>query len=326
MCRQNGYPGQMGEKPCSLKFPKIDYFIELQIKMPYSPLKFLLGVLGILHTPSPHCPHANQCPAQLEIIGAGLSKTGTQSTKIALESLGYVIYNVESMMYYDHLDLVTQIYQSDTPEVRHERISELHDNILATGSTVVLDIPCNFLYKELSELSPDAEVLLTVRDTAQKWTKSVQKTFHAFAPLIGWPYSWFFDLETYSRLIWSEECNHDVDIWEPWFMPWVRIAHRYYMIDEAKCRNMYRKHWAEVEESIDPDRLTIYNVKHGWPPLLRLTNHSSRISDLPQFPKVNQQADMNVINFLTRVMAYTYPFFTIFGTGLAASFAYYIIS
>ena len=76
----------------------------------YSPLKFLLGVLGLL--PSNHHVGTNTCPAHLEVIGAGLSKTGTQSTKIAFETLGYNVYNVESMMFYNHLPMVTAIHQA----------------------------------------------------------------------------------------------------------------------------------------------------------------------------------------------------------------------
>lgn len=272
----------------------------------YSPLKFLLGVLGLLNSHDEYVASPT-CPAHLEVIGAGLSKTGTQSTKFAFESLGYKVYNVESMMYYKHLDLVTSIYESTTLEERHEKIKVFNSKILETGSTVVLDIPCNFLYKELFELNPQAQVLLTTRDTAQKWTQSIQKTFHAFAPLITWPYSWFFDLETYSRMIWFKECEHGIDVWRPWFLPWVKIAHRYYMTDESKCRSMYETHIQDVQAIIPPTQLVLYNVKEGWPKLVRMLNYTNS-ETLPPFPNVNQGADMDTISFFTRFVAYTYPF------------------
>ena len=273
----------------------------------YSPFKFLMGVLGILNSQDTHM-QPQTCPVHLDVIGAGLSKTGTQSTKFAFESLGYKVYNVESMMYYNHLQLVTSIYESTTQEEKLARVETFHAKILETGSTIVLDIPCNFLYKELFELSPQAQVLLTVRDTPQKWTQSIQKTFHAFAPLITWPYSWFFDLETYSRMIWLEDCDHDVDVWEPWFLPWVKIAHRYYMTDEAKCRTMYTKHLHDVGSTIPETHLWVYNVKEEWTPLLKMLNLNFTNQSLPEFPKVNQGADMDAINFFTRLIAYTYPF------------------
>ena len=270
----------------------------------YSPFKFLLGVLGILNSHDTAIEH-HSCPSHLDVIGAGLSKTGTQSTKFAFESLGYKVYNVESMMYYGHLDLVTSIYQTQGEE-RHEKLVEFNSKILETGSTVVLDIPCNLLYKELFELNPDAQVLLTIRDTPQKWTQSIQKTFNAFAPIIGWPYTWFFDIYTYSTLIWSDGCEHHIDIWEPWFMPWVKIAHRHYMTDDDKCRDMYVNHNHNVTDLIPDTQLTTYNVKEGWVPILHMLNLTN-YDILPEFPRVNQGSDMNSISFFTRLVAYGYP-------------------
>ena len=270
----------------------------------YSPFKFLLGVLGIINSHDAP-PAYSTCPTQLEVIGAGLSKTGTQSTKIAFETLGYQVYNVESMMYYGHLDLVTSIYTSQGEE-KQAYVKELHHKILETGSTVVLDIPCNFLFEELHQLSPHANVLLSVRDSSEKWLSSIQRTFHAFAPLVTWPYSFFFDIETYSRMIWFEECRQDIDIWEPWFFPWVKIAHRYYMEDPDFCRTMYDRHNQHVIRNTDPDLLTIYNVKQGWQPLLAMLNMTQLDDDIA-FPQVNVGADMDSIAFFMRLFAYIYP-------------------
>ena len=271
----------------------------------YSPFKFLLGVLGILNSHEPSVVEHTTCHEQLEVIGAGLSKTGTQSIKLAFESLGYKVYNVESMMYYGHLDLVTSIYQS-TGSQQQTYIEELNHKILETGATVVLDIPCNFMFEELHALNPQANVLLSVRDSAERWLTSIKKTFHAFAPLVSWPYSFFFDLETYSRMIWFSECTHDVDIWEPWFFPWVKVAHRYYMEDEHLCKSMYDKHNDNVKKTIPPHLLTIYNVKQGWAPLLKLTN-STQTNNLADFPKINIGSDMDSIAFFTRLFAFIYP-------------------
>lgn len=283
--------------------------------MTYSPLKFLLGVLGIIHDSS---NWSKTCPTHLDVIGAGLSKTGTQSTKMAFEALGYTVYNVESMMYYGHLELVTSIYQAPLQE-KPALIQEFNARILETHATVVLDIPCNFLFQELFELNPDAVVLLTSRETPDKWITSIQKTFHAFAPITARPFSWFFDMTTYARLLWPT-CDHDIDIWEPWFFPWVRVAHRYYMVNESNWQRMYLDHLDHVRSVIPSSQLVEYNVKEGWPKLLALANQTTRRTrhvqsehTLPDFPNINHAKDMDIIGFLTRLVAYTYPLLVVTG-------------
>lgn len=283
--------------------------------MTYSPLTFLLGVLGVLNPYTIPLSNTTSCPAHLDVIGAGLSKTGTQSTKMAFEQLGYQVYNVESMMFHKHLELVTRIYETPDEETRLELIEELHDKILETSATVVLDIPCNVLFDGLRVFSPAAKVLLTVRDDAQKWVQSVQKTFHAFAPIVGWPFSFYFDIETYSRMLWIDEgCDHDVDIWEPWFMPWVKIAHRYYMKNEHKCMQMYDRHNHRVQSLVPESQLVVYNVKQGWDPLLDMVGKNpNEFPDLPEFPAVNRGSQMDTIGFVMRMIAYTYPILYVIG-------------
>lgn len=311
--------------------------------MSYSPLRFLLGVLGVVNIqpspstvpavpavlppaafapdsthfpvqctpvssdPPPPPPLHSTAPTHLEIIGAGLSKTGTQSIKYAFEALGYTVYNVESMMYHRHLDMVMAIYTSTDIHERRQRVEAFRAKILETRATVVLDVPCNVLYKDLHALDPEAQVLLSVRDSPAKWTQSIQKTFHAFAPVLTWPYSWFFDMETYAKLMWFPECEHGVDVWEPWFFPWVKIAHRYFMVDEARCRQMYTDYIQDAKDNIPAHKLWVYNVADHWPTILDMLNISRDGIELPEFPNVNRQSDMDTISFFTRFIAYAYP-------------------
>lgn len=255
------------------------------------------------------------CPTELDVIGAGLPKTGTQSTKRALEILGFQVYNVESMIQHDHVHIVDDIWHAKNEQERNMYIQTLHDSILDTGSTVVLDIPCNFLYAEFHKLSPNAKVLLTTRDVT-KWLASVKRTFHAFAPLVSIPYTWWFDIGNHSKIAWeSKGCTQSVDVWEPWFMPWVHIAHRYDMVNETRCKNMFLNHNLNVTRNIPESHLVVYNVKDGWEPLIHnigALNPQFNLN-IQDFPHLNVAWDSDVIAFCTRLIAYGYPLLFIMG-------------
>lgn len=271
--------------------------------MVYSPFTFLLGILGILSpTQTPH--PVQTCTSQLEVLGAGLSKTGTQSLKVAFETLGYQVYNVESMMYFGHLDQVMAIHETTNQTRKQELVCDFQQKILDTGATVTLDAPANLFVPELMKCSPDAHVLLTVRDSPHEWTRSIQKTIHAFVPLTGRPYMWFFDIKSYGEFFFSD-CVDTIDVWEPWYFPWIQIAHRYSTANNTACMEVYTNHVKRIKTL--PNSIE-YSVKDGWDPLLRMLQlDQTKKETLPDFPMINQRIDMDMVAFFTRLIAYTYP-------------------
>lgn len=282
--------------------------------MGYSPFKFLIGILGLWDTSQQTSQTLLECPAQLDILGSGLSKTGTQSLKYSLELLGYKVYNMESMMYNNHFEYLHDIQENRT---NVSAVQEYHDAILDTGSTVVLDFPTNMFVHEFSEMSPDAQVIYTTREP-QKWVESIEHTFNAFVPLIGSPYSWFFDLETLGKSFFGTFCNYKIQRWQPWFMPWVDIPYTFTIRDYQECRELFYWHQFKTLRYFQPktykgntNKFLFYNIKEGWDPLLQFlnktSNNANKLSDLPDFPQVNKRIDIDMITFLTRMIAYTYP-------------------
>lgn len=171
----------------------------------------------------------------LQIIGAGLGRTGTASTKLAIEQLGLgrcyhmgeVIANPSHMAYW--------IAAADgKPEW----------GTLLAGYVATTDYPACTFWRELSEYFPEAKVMLTVRD-AEKWFESVNETIMSQKMIEYVKDTPFGALN--QRTIWDTVEG--------------RMADRDYMIAH------FERHAAEVKATIPADRLLVFDVKQGWEPL-----------------------------------------------------------
>ena len=129
------------------------------------------------------------------VIGAGLSRTGTMSTKSALEQLLGPCYHGSTPLLErpDHVPFWIDALDTGIldPARTREEFAEFKAEV---------DLPLAGFYKDLMEIYPDAKVLLTVRDP-KKWYKSVCFIYENMDTLsYNWPYSWFVALAGSSGL------------------------------------------------------------------------------------------------------------------------------
>ncbi len=183
----------------------------------------------------------------LKVIGAGFGRTGTMSLQAALEQLGFGnCYHMQEMFKNRH----------------HPKLWE--DALLGNGAAwdeifegyqSTVDWPGCTFYRELMELYPEAKVVLNVRD-AERWYDST------FESIYRVPNSLFMHLvkvlvphmRTAYRVV-------DLVVWSGTFEG--RFAEREHAID------IFNRHNAAVQATVDPDRLLVYNVKEGWEPLCK---------------------------------------------------------
>jgi len=171
----------------------------------------------------------------LKIIGAGMGRTGTASLKVALEALNM-----------GHCYHMTEVLKN--PEYTQYWINAAEGNAdwdkIYSGYSATVDNPgCNY-WKELSAYYPNAKVILTTRD-ANKWFDSTNETIHSaeFARFMkNSPFG-----EMIQKTMWDRMEN--------------RMQDREYMVD------FFNKHTAEIIDSIDAERLLVYQVSDGWAPL-----------------------------------------------------------
>ena len=112
---------------------------------------------------------------QLKIIRAGFGRTGTLSLKMALEKLGHKTHHVfgfkdnheQKEVFYEILSQSKEDRINDTCKVWNELLMK------PFGYTASCDWPTSFYFDELLAQNPNAKVVLTVRDTAEKWYRQV---------------------------------------------------------------------------------------------------------------------------------------------------------
>ncbi len=110
----------------------------------------------------------------LEIIGAGLGRTGTMSMKAALETLGWRCHHMVEMFQ----------HQERTPHLEDALAGRPVDwEALFEGYTAMVDYPGALFWEPLMHAYPTAKVLLTTRD-ADAWYDSVYATIYPSSGIV----------------------------------------------------------------------------------------------------------------------------------------------
>ena len=202
----------------------------------------------------------------ISLIGAGYGRTGTLSLKSALETLGYnkchhmieVIRNPgESEKWLQAIDAKTVNWAS-----------------LLKGYEATVDWPACHFYHELADYYPKAKVLLSIRDPLD-WFESMSATTLGVirkrmqASNAGQPKN----LGT--ELVVNAAFGGEID-------------------DAEHAIRMFNQHTKEVVDTIDSDRLLIYNAREGWEPLCQFLDKP--VPDAA-FPRVNSRDEFEEIFF-----------------------------
>ncbi len=176
----------------------------------------------------------------LKVIGAGFGRTGTLSTKHALEAIGF------NPCYH-----MTELFEKPAANeqwaaiVRGEPVA--WDTVFR-GYQATVDWPACTYYKELMQAYPDAKVLLSVRDP-EKWYESVTNTIYRVSHRNPDPDP---ARDAHRNMI------HSL-IWQGTFDG--RFEDKEYAI------SVFLRHIEEVKQYVPAEKLLVYNVKEGWEPL-----------------------------------------------------------
>ncbi len=188
--------------------------------------------------------------ASIELIGAGLPRTGTLTQKLALEILGlspcYHWVNVLADL--DHVEIWDRALDGE---------ESWREAFAGVRSTV--DWPGGYFYRELMDAYPKAKVLLSVRDPGA-WERSFRETIWTMSfgdslmPLLSKARAevdprWRRYLELVDRMFWGPQGTFAAGN-EP-----------QQMIEQMTAHN------EEVKRSVPAERLLVWEVTEGWEPL-----------------------------------------------------------
>jgi hypothetical protein len=172
----------------------------------------------------------------LQVVGAGVGRTGTHSLKIALEQLlgGTCHHMVECFGRPDQIEGFTAAIDGEPVDW----------DALMADFTAMVDFPGAMFWRELAAASPDAPVLLSTRDAEGWYTSATNTIFGAF------------------------------DASPPELQPWMQAVRRglrdRFSDDFGNKDAMiaaYDAHNAAVRAEVPADRLIDWTPSDGWGPL-----------------------------------------------------------
>ncbi|MDQ3228030.1 MAG: sulfotransferase family protein [Chloroflexota bacterium] len=215
----------------------------------------------------------------LDVIGAGLGRTGTLSLHAALERLSFA--PCEHMTNcFAHPERFALWLEA----ARSKRAAEPIDwRPLFTGYRATVDWPGAYFWRELTESHPEAKVILTVRDP-QRWYDSARATIYTAtqartatraARLLYGLLAWLDPragrgFRTVQETVWEGTLGGQFD-------------------DRDQALRMFAAHNEEVQATILTDRLLVFDVKQGWEPLCAFLGVPVPTGE--PFPHVNDAAD-----------------------------------
>lgn len=239
------------------------------------------------------------------VIGAGLPRTGTLSTRSALaQLLGGKVYHMNNVgqgteydwKFWDHL----------VDGGKHDR-KAWKEFLEGRGFRASLDNPMAIYYKDLMEAFPDAKVLLTVRDP-EAWYVSVRDSIYVNNKLSTSPPLYYVMwLLGYSRVLKLIQRSAYVKMTKDQSMFGSVEAGREAAMD------FYKEWVADVQAHVPADKLLIFDVREGWEPLCKFLNVP--VPDDIEFPRVN---DTNYIKSWNKRMKWFGTLIT-YGTGLVVA-------
>jgi hypothetical protein len=171
----------------------------------------------------------------IQLVGAGLGRTGTMSLKLALERLlGGTCHHM--MEVFGHPDEVPVWHAAMLGEP-----VDFHD--LLAGYTAIVDYPGAAVWRELAAAFPDAPVLLSTRSSAEARWESASNTILALRPDEQDP-----DGRRMIEAVFARSIGADIT-------------------DREAVMAAYEAHNAAVRAEIPTERLFEYQPGDGWAPL-----------------------------------------------------------
>ncbi len=198
----------------------------------------------------------------LQVVGAGLGRTGTHSLKLALEQLlaGPSYHMLEVFGHPEHIPEWQRAVHGETPDW----------DFIFDGYVAAVDWPVAAFYDQLMEVYPEAIVVLSCREDGEQWWASANATiFQAIDRLGEGPpgqQQMVYDLL-------------DLRFTPDWRQHDASVA-------------AYVRHNEEVRKRVPPGRLVEWRTGDDWGPLCQALGVPEPADP---FPHVNTRAEFRAM-------------------------------
>ena len=193
------------------------------------------------------------------LICAGLGRTGTLSLTSALELLGCKPYHFVD---FRHAEQWAAFSRGDISSS-----DEIIDSIVQDGYNAVLENPTCDIYQDILRRYPDAKVVLTVRDSPEKFEESWKTLFDTMIVTeqdFSWKFPSFFGWIPLFR-----QLREIRDFMGTTHLGLKRgaLTHGWRQEPPGWLGEQYKRHNDHVQTHVPEKQLLVFNVKQGWKPL-----------------------------------------------------------
>lgn len=179
----------------------------------------------------------------MEVIGTGFGRTGTLSTKRALELLGLGPCH--------HMEEAIRHPSQFRDLAAHVRGDPVDWRRALAGYRSQVDFPGAVIWRELLDAFPDAKVLHTVRDPDRWYDSTLDTIYQARTMVAPWVRRAVPLVDRYFRV-------NDAMIWDRLFEGAFE--------DRARAIEIFEARTEEVVATVPADRLLVFDVRDGWEP------------------------------------------------------------
>jgi hypothetical protein len=196
----------------------------------------------------------------IQVIGAGVGRTGTYSLKLAINQLGLGPCH--------HMEAVLHNMPTQVPLWSAALNGEPDWNAIYDGFESAVDWPTAAFFRDLLKAFPSAKFILTERDP-DNWADSFGATIYKL--LAG------RDEGPPEMKAWLDMANDTID--KTGFPAG---------LDRDQLAQAFVAHNEAVKATIPADQLLIYEVKQGWAPLCEFLGVPVPAGE---FPRTNDRAE-----------------------------------
>jgi hypothetical protein len=220
-----------------------------------------------------NAPSSPQPGVKMQVIGAGLPRTGTASFSEALRILlnGPIYHGGTQMTQGAESDIrgwikILSRLPARTEGEKAKQAALLHERL--DGYAAVMDSPACGFVPELMEMYPDAIVICTTRDSAS-WAKSMGAVSTVAT-------MWFLRVV----LMPLPTMRYFVDYINGLREQYIHL----YGETEPLSEDVYHKHVRWLKDTVPAERLVFFDVRDGWEPLCMALG--KEVPGVP-FPRIN---------------------------------------